>query len=145
MPSELEERLREVEKMIRSTSGAETVTKKLTIQRLVDGHELTHRIYLIVGHHNGLLYYLDLFCDGSFDYSTRRLISMQCGLIREMLSQGVISLDEIVPRWRSSVDGAGSFEPQGWCEQLGRMVGSPLDAAARWMEMEIEVTTNKHR
>lgn len=123
-----------VEHKIRSTEGLETVTRKLTIMEAGGEKPLIHRFYVTVGYHEGVVSHLDLVCGPSLDYSVRRLISMQCALIRKMLRRDSFSGSELISTWRGIMGGANSFEPQGWCDEIGRMAASPLDAAARWLE-----------
>lgn len=122
------------EEKVRSTDGLETLTRKLTILDTSGKEPITHRFYATAGYHNGRLFHLDFVCGGSLDYSVRRLISMQCTLIRKMLREGLMDRGELISTWRGIMGGANSFEPQGYCQQIGRIVASPLDAAARWLE-----------
>ena len=123
-----------------STAGMPGITTKLTIQQVKDGEIVEHDLYLHRTYFEGKLNFIDITCGGSIDYSVRRLITLVCDHVRRELRHGLLDEEQLVLGWRATFEGTNSFEPQGTCPQLpggymGQLVGSPLDAVARWMSM----------
>lgn len=122
-----------------STDGVPGITKKLTITKVVDKEIVEFDLYVHIAYFEGKLNFLNITCDGSIDYSVRRLISTVCDHVRKELRHELLNEESLIKDWRGAVDGTNSFEPQGRCEQLPgnyleKQVASPFDAVARFLQ-----------
>lgn len=64
---------------------------------------------------------------------TRALLEVACREASDLLQAGVWDAARLVATWRGT-----RFDPEGGCAQVQGVVASPLDAAARWIEMKIQ-------
>lgn len=62
----------------------------------------------------------------------RALIERVCRDASELLQRQAWTAADLIAAWRGT-----RFDPEGVCPQVQAVVASPLDAAARWVEMKV--------
>jgi hypothetical protein len=62
---------------------------------------------------------------------TKALVEQVCRDANELLQRGEWAVADLIAAWRGT-----RFDPAGYCRQVDALVASPMDAAARWMELK---------
>lgn len=93
-------------------------------------------IYVKIAHVEGRPTWIDITI-GHGDHanypgieSVRSVLEITCITASTLLTSGQWSIADLIDLWR----GVKNCEPYGQCPQLGAIVSSPLDAAARWLQ-----------
>jgi hypothetical protein len=64
---------------------------------------------------------------------TKALVEVACRTANQLLQREAWNVQDLIAAWRGT-----RFDPEGFCPQVGRIVVSPLDAAAQWLEMKVQ-------
>jgi hypothetical protein len=64
---------------------------------------------------------------------TKALVEVACREANELLQRQAWGAADLVAAWRGT-----RFDPEGVCPQVQGIVTSPLDAAAKWIEMKMQ-------
>jgi hypothetical protein len=113
--------------------GLPSTTHRITIRWLDPKREVMRKtnlyLHLIWGGEDHRLVGVKIDGLGDFKHINKALFREYCRELSERLVSGEIDLEYICQRWI-----AQRFEPEGFCDQLGAHVLSPLDAAAKIMK-----------
>lgn len=64
---------------------------------------------------------------------TKALVEVVCREANQLLQRGAWGVENLIASWRGT-----RFDPNGMCPQVRGIVASPLDAAARWLELHVK-------
>jgi hypothetical protein len=62
---------------------------------------------------------------------TKALVEIACRTVNQLLQRGAWDVEDLIAAWRGT-----RFDPEGVCPQVRGIVSSPLDAAAKWLELK---------